>query len=87
MIQSQHNHFTYIMKSNKFKNAVDPLAAFAESAPDSGKAAADAEAKKEKPVTLTMSVDLIEKLNVAAKDAGLSRAAFIKMTLTSALKG
>lgn len=74
------------MKPNKFKNAVDPLAAFAESAPDSGKAAAVADGKKEKPITLTMSEELIEKLNDAAKSVGLSRAAFIKMTLTNALK-
>lgn len=87
MIQSLHNYFTFTMKPNKFIKTADPLAAFAESAPDSGKALVDVEAKKEKPVTLTMSVELIEKLNVAAKDVGLSRAAFIKMTLTNALKG
>mgnify|MGYP003373810342 CR=1 FL=1 len=87
MIQSLHNYFLFIMKPNKFKNAVDPLTAFAEAAPDSGKVAVVAEGKKEKPITLTMSEELIEKLNEAAKDVGLSRAAFIKMTLTNALKG
>lgn len=85
MIQSLHNHFTYIMKPNKFTNTVDPLAAFAAAAPDSGKTAASTEARKEKPITLTMTPELIEKLGEAAKAIGLSRAAFIKMTLTAAL--
>ena len=44
------------------------------------------EAKKEKPITFTMSVELIEKLNAAAKALNLSRAAFVKMTLTKALE-
>jgi predicted DNA binding CopG/RHH family protein len=74
------------MKPNKFTNTANPLAAFVESAPDSGKTAASAEAKKEKPITLTMSPELIDKLNEAAKAVGLSRAAFIKMTLTKALE-
>jgi predicted DNA binding CopG/RHH family protein len=86
MIQSLHNHLTFIMKPNKFTNTANPLAAFAESAPDSGKSSVTSEAKKEKPITLTMSVELIEKLNEASKAVGLSRAAFIKMTLTKALE-
>jgi len=86
MIQSLHNHFTYIMKPNKFTSTVDPLIAFAQAAPDSGKAAPVAEPKKEKPITLTMSEELIEKLGEAAKSVGLSRAAFIKTTLTKALE-
>ena len=74
------------MKSNKFNSTVNPLVAFAEAAPDSGKSAPVSEAKKEKPITLTMSEELIEKLNEAAKSVGLSRAAFIKTTLTKALE-
>lgn len=85
MIQSLCNHFTYIMKPNKFTNTVDPLAAFAAAAPDAGKTAASDEVRKEKPITLTMTPELIEKLGNAAKAMGLSRAAFIKMTLTNAL--
>jgi metal-responsive CopG/Arc/MetJ family transcriptional regulator len=44
------------------------------------------EAEKEKVITLTLPHELLEKVNQAAKALNLSRAGFVKMTLTKAVE-
>ena len=59
------------------------LAEFIGKAPD---AAASKTVTNQAQVTVKMTTDLLERIDAAAKDLNLSRAGFIKMSLTNTLR-
>jgi hypothetical protein len=59
------------------------LTEFIAQAPD---AAASKTVTNQAQVTVKMTTDLLERIDAAAKDLNLSRAGFIKMSLTNTLR-
>ena len=59
------------------------LAEFIAKAPD---AAAEKQATEQVQITLKLSPDLLSRIDAAAKELSLSRAGFIKMSLSNTLR-
>ena len=70
------------------KKTPKEIEAFVNAAPDGlAKAVATDTANKLVQITLKMPVTLLASIDAAAKAVNLSRAGFIKMSLTNTLKG
>ncbi len=67
------------------KSKPQKLAEFIAQAPDAGIGAAKP-APNQVQITLKRSADLLTRIDAAAKDLSLSRAGFIKMSLTNTLR-
>ena len=60
---------------------------FIESAPDAGKPNKKTPLGKAQQITLTLNPELLDKVDKTAANLNLSRAGFIKMCLSNAVKG
>jgi putative heme iron utilization protein len=70
------------------KKAPKEIEAFVNAAPDGlAKAVATDATSEQIQITLKMPVTLLASIDAAAKAVNLSRAGFIKMSLSNALKG
>ena len=75
------------MKSKNIQQRpVEQVESFIASAPDAASADRKTTAAKAQQITLTLSPELLQKVDKTAASLSLSRAGFIKMCLSNAVK-
>ena len=68
------------------RRPAEEVESFIASAPDAGKTDKKAPSGKAQQITLTLNPELLEKVDKTAAALSLSRAGFIKMCLSNAVK-
>ena len=68
------------------KRPAETVESFIKKAPDAAAPAMNAATDDQKQISLKMSNELLDKVDAAAKALNISRAGFIKMCLSNAIK-
>lgn len=84
-VLNNQGNITMIPKNIKAR-PTEEVDTFIESAPDAGKPNKKEPSGKAQQITLTLNPELLEKVDKTAAALSLSRAGFIKMCLSNAVK-